>query len=572
MRPSELNSALALCRGAFLGVGLLSGMSNILMLTGSFFMLEIYDRVLPSRSIPTLVGLVVLAAILFSFQGVIEVIRSRILIRVGESLDESLSERVYDTLVGMPLKVGNRGDGLQSLRDLDNLRSFLSGLGPTALFDLPWMPFYLGICFAFHFWLGMTALIGAVILVFITLLTEILTRKPTQTATTHSMARNGLAEGSRRNAEVLMAMGMAGRLRTRWGEANQRYIVSQQRVSDVAGSLGAVSKVLRMMFQSAVLAVGAYLVVYQEATAGVIIAGSILSARALAPLDLAVANWRGFVAARQSWDRLSKLLVMFPVRPEPLPLPRPVSDILIQNLSVAPPGVQKIVVHDVSFALKAGQGLGIIGPSGSGKSSLARALVGVWQPVRGKIAFDGASFDQWSPDAIGADIGYLPQDVELFSGTVAQNISRFETNAPPEAIIAAAKAAGVHNLILSLTGGYEAEIGEQGIGLSAGQQQRVALARALYGDPFLVVLDEPNSNLDNEGEEALSKAVFSIRSRGGIVLVIAHRPSALASVDNLMVMAGGRVQTFGKKDEVLNKMRRAPAATSSTLNVVPDRG
>jgi ATP-binding cassette subfamily C protein len=569
---SELAAALAACRGAFVGIGLFSGISNVLMLTGSFFMLEVYDRVLPSRSVPTLVGLAVLAAVLFSFQGILELIRGRLLVRVGSSLDEALSERVYDTIVRLPLKVGNRNDGLQSLRDLDNVRSFLSSLGPTAMFDLPWMPFYLGICFAFHFWIGVTALVGAIILIALTLLTEILTRGPTRDATAHAMSRNGLAEVSRRNAEVLMAMGMASRLRARWSEANQKYMASQQRVSDVAGGLGAFSKILRMMLQSTVLGVGAYLVIHQEATAGIIIASAILVARALAPVDLAIANWRGFVAARQSWDRLTKLLALLPAKNDPMALPRPANSLVVENASAAPPGVQKIIVQDVSFALKSGNGLGVIGPSASGKSSLARMLVGVWQPVRGRISLDGASLDQWSFDAIGRHIGYLPQDVELLAGTVAQNISRFDPDADPKAIIAAAEAAGVHKLIVDLAGGYDAEIGEQGGALSAGQRQRVALARALYGDPFLVVLDEPNSNLDAEGEEALAKAILGIRARGGIAVVIAHRPSALASVDHVLVMQNGRPQAFGPKDEVLNKVLRRSPPAPGPFSIVTEKG
>lgn len=340
---SELAIALSACRSAFVGVGLFSGMVNILALTGSFFMLEVYDRVVPSRSVPTLIGLAILAAILFSFQGILELIRGRILVRVGASLDEALSGRVYDTIVRLPLKVGNRNDGLQSLRDLDNIRSFLSGLGPTALFDLPWMPLYLGICFAFHFWIGMTALCGAIILIGLTVVTELRTRPPMQAATSIGMLRNGFAETSKRNAEVLTAMGMAGRLRDRWSEANRKYMASQQQASDVAGGLGAIVKVLRLMLQSAVLGVGAYLVIHQEATAGIIIAGSILSARALAPVDLAIANWKGFVAARQSWARLNSLLTMLPARGAPMSLPRPTKTIVIEKASVAPPGRKSVV-------------------------------------------------------------------------------------------------------------------------------------------------------------------------------------------------------------------------------------
>jgi len=569
---SELAQALAACRGAFYGTAVISGMSNILMLTGAMFMLEIYDRVLPSRSMPTLVGLLVLAATLFTALGVLDAIRGRILVRIGGSLDEALSGRVYDTLTRLSLRVGARSDGTQPLRDLDAIRSYLSGLGPVALFDLPWIPLYLAICFAFHPLIGLTALAGAIILIALTLLTEILMRAPTRAATEAAVVRSGLAEASRRNAEAVVAMGMAGRIAARWNEANRQYMRSQQEASDLGGGLSATSKVLRMMLQSGVLAVGAYLVINQEASAGIIIAGSILSARALAPVDLAIANWKGFVAARQSWHRLNRLLLASPAQSAPMQLQAPAHRLTVESASGAPPGVAKIVVQDVAFELEAGQGLGVIGPSGSGKSSLVRLLVGVWQPVRGNIRLDGAALDQWSQDALGRHIGYLPQDVELLAGTVAENISRFEPEADTAAVIAAAKIVGVHDLIVRLPSGYDTPIGEQGSALSAGQAQRVALARAFYRDPFLVVLDEPNSNLDSEGEEALTRAILSVRERKGIVVVVAHRPSAIAGVDRLLMMNMGRVQAVGPKDEVLSKVLQRPLAMPRPLKVVPESG
>jgi ATP-binding cassette subfamily C protein len=551
----------------------MSGMSNILMLTGSFFMLEVYDRVLPSRSVPTLVGLVLLAAGLYTAQGLLDLIRGRILVRIGSRLDEALSGRVYETIVRLPLKVGNRNDGLQPIRDLDSIRSFLSGSGPTAMFDLPWLPVYLAICFLFHPYIGLAALFGAIVLAVITLMTETMTREPTQAATMSAMARTSLAETSRRNAEVLTAMGMTSRIAVLWGEANTKYLASQRRASDVAGGFGAASKVLRMMLQSGVLAVGAYLVIYQLATAGIIIAGSILSARALAPVDLAIANWRAFMGARQGWKRLTDLLALLPARTTPMPLRPPVQSVAVESVAVVPPGSDKAVVQDVSLSLQAGNGLGIIGPSGSGKSSLARMLVGVWQPARGRIRLDGAALEQWSPDALGKHIGYLPQDVELLAGTVAQNIGRFTEPLDPKAVIAAAQAAGVHDLIVGLPEGYETQVGESGTALSAGQAQRVALARALYGDPFLVVLDEPNSNLDADGDEALSRAIMSVRARNGIVVVVAHRPSAIAGVDLLLMMNQGRSQAFGPKDEILSRvLQRDGAAATRPLKVVQEVG
>jgi ATP-binding cassette subfamily C protein len=536
------------------------------------FMLEIYDRVLPSRSMPTLVGLLVLAAALFTALGILDAIRGRILVRIGGALDETLSGRVYDTLMRLPLRVGARSDGTQPLRDLDAVRSYLSGLGPVALFDLPWIPLYLAICFAFHPLIGFAALAGAIILIVLTLLTEILMRAPARAATEAAVARNGLAEASRRNAEALVAMGMAGHIAARWSEANRQYMRSQQEASDLGGGLGAISKVLRMMLQSGVLAVGAYLVIHQEASAGIIIAASILSARALAPVDLAIANWKGFVAARQSWQRLNRLLTMSPARLTPMQLQTPVQRLTVEAVSASPPGVPKVVVQDITFELEAGQGLGIIGPSGSGKSSLVRLLVGVWQPVRGSVRLDGAALDQWASDALGRHIGYLPQDVELLAGTVAENIARFEPAPDNEAVIAAAKAVGVHDLIVRLPGGYDTPIGEQGSALSAGQAQRVALARAVYRDPFLVVLDEPNSNLDSEGEEALTRAILGVRERMGIVIVVAHRPSAIAGVDRLLMMNQGKAQAIGPKDEVLSKVLQRPLAIPRPLKIVPESG
>ncbi|MGA7805308.1 type I secretion system permease/ATPase [Bradyrhizobium sp.] len=572
VRRSELGEALGACRSAFIGVGVMSCIINLLYLTGSMFMLEVYDRVLPSRSVPTLIGLIVLAAGLYMAQGVLDVIRSRILGRVGTALDEALNARVFDTIVRLPLMIGGRNEGLQPLRDLDNVRSFLGGMGPSAFFDLPWLPFYLAICFAFHVLIGVTALAGAIILVSLTLITEYMSRQPARQAIGLASRRNDLAAASRRNAEVLVAMGMSGRLTKRWSDANEKYLAGNQRASDVAGGLGAIAKVLRMMLQSAVLGVGAYLVIHQEATAGIIIAGSILSARALAPVDLAIAHWKSFVAARQSWHRLNRLLEQMPVKATPTLLQSPSSQLSVEGLAIVAPGDQKVIVQDVTFALSAGSGLGVIGPSGSGKSSLVRALVGVWQPVRGKVRLDGAALDQWSSDLLGRHVGYLPQDVELFAGTVAQNVSRFDPEAKPDGIIAAAKEAGVHDMIVKMRDGYNTEVGEQGTALSAGQAQRLALARALYGDPFLIVLDEPNSNLDTEGDEALTRAVRGARERGAIVVVVAHRPIGIEGVDQILVLKDGRMQAFGPKETVLAQVLQPRVTAPAPIKIVSDSG
>jgi ATP-binding cassette subfamily C protein len=442
------------------------------------------------------------------------------------------------------------------------------------LFDLPWLPFYLAVVWAFHPLLGATALIGAVLLVVLTVLTEALSRKPMRETTTHAMNRNGIAEACLRNSEVLAGMGFASHLGDLWRSGNDHVLASQQRVSDIAGGLGAIARVLRMILQSAVLAVGAYLVIIQQASPGIIIAGAILAARALAPVDTAIANWRGFVAARQGWDRLSRLFVMLPSEPQRMPLPAPSSTLQVENLIVVPPGQQRYTVRDVGFVLSRGQGLGITGPSGSGKSSLARALVGAWRPAAGRVRLDGAALDQWAPEALGRHIGYLPQDVELFAGTAAQNIARFDPTADPEAVIRAAQQADVHNLIIGLPGdkGYDTHIGEGGAALSAGQRQRVALARALYGDPFLVVLDEPDASLDQEGEQALQKAILGVRARGGIAVVISHRQAVLSAVDHMLVLEQGRMVAGGPKESSAQRQARPAGGMVHILKSMPDTG
>lgn len=555
-RNTDPASPLRDCRSAFIGVGIASAFINILYLTGSFFMLEVYDRVLPSRSIPSLIALSLLALLLYSFQGAFELIRGRMLVRIAEVLDETMSARIHRALVKAPLRLKMQGDGLQALRDFDQVRLFLSGSGPAALFDLPWLPFYVAICFLFHPIIGFVAIAGVLVLTLLTYLTDHGSQVSARKAFEAGGLRNSLAQASQRNAEVVQAMGMATRLTARWEERNAVFREGNRRTSDIGNGYGALSKVFRMVLQSGVLAAGAILVIEGQASPGIIIAGSILTARAFAPVELAIGNWRSLVAARQSWKRLKELLRTLPETHPPLALSAPRESLSVEGLASGPPAQKQIVLTDMNFTIRAGSALGVIGPSASGKSSLARAILGVWPVYRGSVRLDGAGLDQWDPEALGKHIGYLPQDVELFAGTVAQNICRFAEDMTPELIVAAAKTAGVNDLILRLPSGYETEIGEGGMSLSAGQRQRVALARALYGDPFLVVLDEPNSNLDAEGEQALSDAIKNVRARGGIVVVIAHRPSALANVNLVLMMNEGRMQAFGSKDDVLGKVLR----------------
>jgi ATP-binding cassette subfamily C protein len=563
---SEISAFLKSCRRIFWALAAFSGLSNLLMLTGSFFMLQVYDRVLPGRSIPTLVALMALATVLYMFQGGLDLVRNRISVRIGRYFDEKLAVRVFDALVRLPLKTRGDGDGLQPLRDLDQVRNFLSGGGPTALFDLPWMPVYLGICFIFHVWIGVTALVGAVVLVTITVLTETRTRGPTKASSRLAVSRSALAAEGRRNAEVLQAMGMRRQAALRWQDVNVKYLAAHERASDVASGLGGLSKVFRSLLQSLVLAVGAVLVIYQESTGGIIIAASILTARALGPVEVAIANWKGFVAARQSGFRLDQLLKLLPAEEARLALPPPTQALVVEQLYVGAPNSEKQILSDISFQLRSGEAVGIIGPSGSGKSTLARALVGVWPRLRGKIKLDKAALEHWSPEALGRHIGYLPQDVELFDGSIAVNIARFDLQASAEKVLQAARAAGVHDLILSFPDAYSTKVGEGGMTLSAGQRQRIGLARALYGNPFLVVLDEPTSNVDSEGEEALTEAILSVRRRGGVVAVVAHRPKALEGVDHVLVIGDGRLQSFGPKEEVLKKVLRTQVPLKVVAN------
>ncbi len=570
VRGAGLAAALGECRWALAGIGLFSGLINILMLTGSLFMLEVYDRVLPSRSMPTLVALSILAASLFLFQAGLDIVRSRLLARIGNHLDRSLSARVFDLVIELPLRVRGGGEA-QPVREIETIRGFLSGAGPTAFFDLPWLPVYLAICYAFHPLIGFTAIGGALVLTALALGTEFLARRPVRAAAADAGRRHRLAAAALRNAEVLVAMEMTGALRRRWIAASDSHLDHQARAADVVSGFGALGRVLRMMLQSAVLAVGAYLVIQGEASAGLIIASSILTGRALAPVDLAIANWRGFIGARQSWQRLSRLLEALPAESATTALPPPRNALAVEALTVVPPSAQVPALTGIQFTVKAGSAVGVIGPSASGKSTLARALVGVWPAARGHVRLDGATLEQWPRGTLGPHIGYLPQDVELFDGTIAENIARFEPDAPSETVIEAAKAAGVHDMIVAFPKGYDTPIGEQGAQLSAGQRQRIALARALFRDPFLVVLDEPNSNLDAEGDEALAKAILGVRARGGIVIVVAHRMAALGAVDQVLVLARGSQQAFGPTDEVLKPKRREGAATPP-LKIIPQAG
>ncbi len=557
---SDILIALRTCRRALVATGLFSGVVNILMLTGSIFMLQVYDRVLASRSMPTLVALLLVVTMLYLFLAVLDLIRSRVLLRIGQRVDEQLHERIFQSVLLMPLQTGRKSDDLLPVRDLDQLRQFVTGPGPGIVFDLPWVPLYIGVVFLFHYWLGVAALCSIIVLTVLAFLNERLTIGPVKTAATTRTARNAIASAGQRNAEAIAAMGMAGNLNRLWARHHIDHLKATREAGDVASSVSSTTKAFRMFVQSGMLAIGAWLVIRQVATPGVMIASSIITSRALAPIEQAVGQWRNFTATRHAYARLSTILEKVRNREVATTLPPPERELSVEGVSVIPPGTTKPAAFDVSFSLQAGDGLGIIGPSAAGKSSLVRTIVGAWMAARGNIRFDGAAIAQWDQQALGRHIGYLPQDIELFDGTVAENIARFDPEKADAVVLEAARAAGVHDLILHLPDGYDTVIGEGGTNLSAGQRQRVGLARALYGNPFLVVLDEPNSNLDQEGEAALTQAIQSVRVRKGIAIVIAHRPSALNAVDKVMMMKEGRIAAFGPKEEVLEKVLTKPAA------------
>ncbi|UKV14620.1 type I secretion system permease/ATPase [Thalassospiraceae bacterium SW-3-3] len=560
---SPLAAAIRSVRGAFLSVAALSGVSNILMLTGPLFMLQVYDRVLASRSVPTLVALVVLMLALYLFLGTVDALRARMLVRIGWRVDEQVGPLALATTLDQVLR--NDNAAVRPLNDLDQIRQFLGGAGPIAICDMPWMPLFLGIVFVFHPWLGFLALVGGILLVILTLISELATRRQVERMNRQAVSRASLVEAGRRNAEAIRAMGMQGTFNACWAQLNDRYLRDNTGVGDVNSTFSAYIKVIRLAMQSGVLALGAYLAILQEVTPGVMVAASILTARALSPVEQAIGNWRGFVGARQSHHRLERCFADTQKASERLELPAPQKSLQVSNLIVRAPATRaegkpmapgRVLLRISDVTLKAGDGLGIIGPSGSGKSTFGRALVGIGTIQNGTIRLDGAELDHWEPDRLGTHIGYLPQDVDLFDDTVARNIARLRRDADPAAIVKAAQSAGVHDMILSLPKGYDTLVGSGGVVLSGGQRQRIGLARALFGDPFLIVLDEPNSSLDSAGEQALIESVRLARQRGAIVIMIAHRPGALATVNLAMVIQDGRQVAFGARDDILRKTMR----------------
>ena len=549
----NIYSALKSGRTALVSTGLFSFIINLLMLTGPLFMLQVYDRVLNSGSVSTLAALVMLAGTLYILYGFLEFIRSRVMVQVGRQLDEGLRARAFDMMSFHATK-GNPQVRNSPITDLLTVRQFVSSPGPFAFFDMPWAPIYLFVIYLMHPWLGIAAAIAIVILAILAVINNMLMKEPSAEAQRAIAQAQVMSDESLRNAEISTVLGMSDVLRNRWESVQATALDAQTSASNRGGLISSMSRTLRLMFQSGMLGLGALLAVQQEISPGSMIAASIIMARALAPVEQAVGHWQPYLGFRRAWARLSELMKQTPAPAEPMPLPEPKGALEVEGLSAFVPDSDKPIVYNVSFRIAAGTGLGVIGPTGAGKSTLARAIVGAWPRMRGKVRLDGAEVRQWDPVSLGRHLGYLPQDVELFEGTVAENISRFEPEADPQKIVAAARQAAVHDMVLKLPDGYNTRVGTGGHRLSAGQLQRIGLARAMYGDPALLIMDEPNANLDAEGEAALVQAVVNARRRGATVIIVAHRPSALAAIDTLLMMKDGQQVAFGPKDEVLAKV------------------
>lgn len=550
MNP-KLSEARRAMGGSLTAIALFSGVVNLLMLTGPLFMLQVYDRVLTSQSVSTLVALAGLAAALYGFMALIDAARTRVLVSMGHRFEQRLSRTAFDSTIAGRKETGQ---SRSAILDVEQIRSFLSGQGAAALFDLPWMPVYLGLVFALHVWLGMVGVLGAIVLLVGAVVTDRIVRRATLLQSEQAGRRARLTETGRRNAEAVRALGMQSHLGSMWESVNDRFLQASAKSALAVGLSSSATKVFRLGLQSAILAVAAYLAINNQLSPGSIVAASVIMSRGLQPIETLVGSWRGLVGALRAWQQLQTTLAEGSA-PERLMLPDAKSSLAAEGLIVIPPGAKSPALKGVGFDLSAGDALAIIGATGSGKSSIARTLVSAWPAVRGTVRLDDVPLDQFRPEDLGRQIGYLPQDVELFEGTLAQNIARFDPNAKDEDIVAAAMAAGVHEMVANLEGGYEAKVGERGAALSGGQRQRIALARALYGNPFLLVLDEPNSNLDSTGEAALNAAIVGAKQRGAIVVVIAHRASVLGAVDKILVMDNGQRADFGTRDEVLQRMR-----------------
>lgn len=561
---TDLQRALSACKGSFVSVGFFSMFVNLLMLVPPMYMLQVYDRVLTTQSLDTLIMLTLVVIFLFMVMGGLELVRSRMLVRIGNRLDTTINQRLYGAMFRRSL-VAPGAQSAQPLNDLTGLRQFLTGNGLFAFFDAPWVPVYLGILFIFHPWLGVFATCAGIILFALAVANEKSTKALLAEANSEQIQAQNLANSNLRNAEVLHAMGMLPGIMGRWSKRHHEFLAKQSQASDRAGALTNTSKVMRLLFQSLILGLGALLVLQGEMTPGMMIAGSILMGRALAPIDQMIGGWKGFVAARGSYSRLNELLKQIPDEQRHMSLPAPKGIVDVENVAAAPPGARMATIRGINFSVAKGEHVGIIGPSAAGKSTLARVLLGIWPTQVGDVRLDGGAVNQYNRDELGPYIGYLPQDIELFDGTISENIARFG-DIDPEKVVAAAQKAGVHEMVLELSNGYDTVIASNSGALSGGQRQRLGLARALYGNPVLVVLDEPNANLDDAGEKALGQAIAQLKTEGTTLFVISHRTSVLKGMDKLLVMKEGQVSMFGPRDQVLAQFAKKSRPQVSQQN------
>lgn len=546
---NEMLAALTAYKRAFFNIGLFSAVINLLMLAPALYMLQVYDRVLASGNLMTLLMLTLMILGLFALMGALEWVRSQVVIRLGTQMDMRLNQRVYDAAFEAQLRTASPAAG-QALSDLTRLRQFATGNALFAFFDAPWFPVYLFVIFMFSPWLRLLALGGAVVLMLLAWINQRVSHGPLKAASEWSVEATQQASAHLRNSEAIEAMGMLDTLRERWLAQHTAFLTQQNLASEKTATVSAWSKGVRLALQSLVLGLGAWLAVQGQITAGMMIAGSILMGRVLSPIDQLIGVWKQWSSARLAYQRLEALLQAYPPRPRRMALPAPTGELSVEQLGACAPGTRRATLANLSFALPAGQVLGVIGPSGCGKSTLARLLVGVWQPVTGKVRLDGADLSQWDKHQLGPHLGYLPQDIQLFAGTIAHNIARFaEVNA--DKVLAAAQMAGVHELILQLPQGYDTVLGDSGAGLSGGQKQRIGLARAVYGLPAVIVLDEPNSNLDDAGEQALLQAITRLKTLKRTLILITHKPNVLTLTDQLLILRDGQLQAFGPTASVL---------------------
>jgi len=560
VHENSLQTALKACKGSFISVGIFSLFVNALMLVPTFYMLQVYGRVVTSGSLSTLAMLTIIMTILVVTMGSLEWIRSRIMVRVSTKLDVLLSRHVYKASFKRALESGGMDASAQSLNDLTGLRQFMTGNGLFAFFDAPWLPIYIAVMFMFHPWYGWVAIGSALILLFLAYVNEKMTGKALGQANKENISATLYTTKNLRNAEVIESMGMLNTLMGRWSVRQRNVLLLQSQASDKGGIVSSISKTFRMLIQSLILGLGAYLAVNHEISPGLVIAGSVLLGRALAPIDLIIGSWKGFIAARSQYDRLNTTLDKLQAEPERMALPAPQGNVVVENLIMSAPGSKTPILRGLSFGVPAGCVVGIIGPSASGKSTLARALMGVWVPQNGVVRLDGADISNWDKEHLGPYLGYLPQDIELFEGSISENIARF-AEVDAELVVKAAKTAGVHEMILLLPSGYDTVIGSEGVNLSGGQRQRIGLARAIYGTPRLILLDEPNSNLDEVGERALAAAIQELKQTGATIFVITHRTTILSQLDRLLVMNAGSIGLYGPRDQVMEELKKQQQVT-----------